>query len=196
MSVPADPAGSMRAWETVARETVLDRSPWLVVENHSVRLPNGEVIPDWAWVVTPDFVIVAAVTEDDRFLSFRQTKYAIAGETLAAVGGYIEPGEEPLAAAKRELREETGYESPDWIELGTYAVDANRGVGSGHFFLARDARFVGNAEADDLEDQELFLLTRAQIEQSLRRGEFKVMAWAAALALALLRIDLDDASAG
>ena len=186
-------AKPVAAWTTVTREMVLDRSPWLVVESHCVRLPNGEMILDWPWVVTPDYVIIAAITEDGASLCFRQTKYAVAGETLAAIGGYLEPGEEPLAAAQRELQEETGYESHDWIELGTYAVDGNRGVGSGHFFLARNARRVGDADADDLESQELLLLSRDELKESLTRGEFKVMAWAAAWALALLRIDLDDA---
>ena len=38
---------------------------------------------------------------------------------------------EPLAAAKRELLEETGYESDDWVSLGSYRVDPNRGWGAG-----------------------------------------------------------------
>jgi ADP-ribose pyrophosphatase len=81
----------------------------LSVEAHTVELPDGRVIEDWPWVVTPDFVNVVAVTEAGEFLLFRQTKYSIPGLTLATVGGYLEPGEEPLAAAQRELREETGY---------------------------------------------------------------------------------------
>ena len=45
-------------------------------------------------------------------------------ECLSPVGGFIERGELPEAAAKRELLEETGYESPDWTALGEFAVDA------------------------------------------------------------------------
>jgi ADP-ribose pyrophosphatase len=130
------------------------------------------------------------VTEDGLFVCFRQTKYAVAGTSLAPVGGYLDPGEEPLGAARRELREETGYEADDWISLGGYAVDGNRGAGVGHLFLARGARRVAAIHADDLEEQELLLLTRAQVEEALKAGEFKVLGWAAAVALALLWMGL------
>ena len=109
-------------------------------------------------------------------------------KSLAAVGGYLEPGEEPLAAAQRELREETGYAAAEWECLGCYRVDANRGAGMGTFFLARGAQPVTERDADDLEEQHLLLLTRAEVEAGLRRGEFKVMAWMAIMALALHRV--------
>jgi ADP-ribose pyrophosphatase len=132
---------------------------------------------------------VIAELEDGRLLCFRQIKYALKEPSLAVVGGYMEPGEDPLSAGQRELREESGYAAPDWLDLGTYPVDANRGMGSGHFYLARRARFVGKTESDDLEEQETLLLTREQVREALLRGEFKVMAWAAAMALGLLRLD-------
>ena len=64
----------MQPWKTRARETILHHSKFLIVENHTVELPDGQVIPDWPWVITPDFVNIAAMTEDQTFLCFRQTK--------------------------------------------------------------------------------------------------------------------------
>ncbi len=178
----------MQAWKTRDRRVVLSQPPFLVVENHTVELPDGRLIPEWAWVITPDFVNVVAQTEAGEFLMFRQTKYAVAGTSLAPVGGYLDPGEDPLTAAQRELREETGYAAEEWQALGSYPVDGNRGAGVGHLFLARGARRVAEIHADDLEEQALLLLSRAELAAALARGELKVLPWAANVALALMRL--------
>jgi len=174
--------------KTNSRRTVFDGNKFLRVEYHEVEWPNGQVVDDWAWIVTPDYVNVVPETEDGRLVCFRQVKYAVDGPSLAVVGGYKESAEEPLVAAKRELREEAGYEADEWISLGSYPVDGNRGVGKGHFFLARKARYVGKTASDDLEEQEALILSRAEVQDALLRGEFKLMPWAAAMALALLRL--------
>ena len=178
----------MQPWKTLSRQIVLDQSPWLVVENRVVELPDGRTIHDWPWVITPDYVNVVPVTEAGEFLVFRQVKYAIEGPTLGIVGGYINAGEDPLAAAQRELLEETGYEAADWIELGHYRVDPNRGVAMGHLYLARQARWVAESIVDDLEEQQLLRLSRLQVEAALEAGEIKVLAWAAAVTFALRRL--------
>ena len=178
----------MKSWKTNSRKTVLYEKPWLTVEQHTVELPDGQLIPNWPWIITPDYINVVAVTEDERFICFRQVKYGIEGMTLAVVGGYVKEGEAPLAAAQRELLEETGYASQDWLSLGSYLVDPNRGIATGHLFLARGARYVTHRNADDLEEQELLLLTRAEIEAALETGEIKVLAWAAAVAFALKKL--------
>lgn len=178
----------MKPWRTKTRQTVLEQRPWLVVENHTVELPDGRLIPDWPWIITPDYVNVVAVTRDERFLCFRQVKYGVEGTTLGIVGGFVEPGEEPLQAAKRELLEETGYVSADWTPLGGFRVDPNRGVATGHLYLARQAQYVAPRSADDLEEQEFLLLTRAEMETALEQGEFKVLAWAAAISFALRQL--------
>ena len=178
----------MQRWKTLSRQLLLDHSKYLTVENHTVELPDGQVISDWPWLVTPDYIIVIAITEANEFLCFRQIKYAIGDVTLALVGGYIEPGEAPLIAAQRELLEETGYEAPDWTNLGHYIVDANRGAGVANLYLAREAHRVAEANADDLEEQQLLHLSRAEIEAALIANEFKALPWATAVALALLHM--------
>lgn len=178
----------MKPWRTKSRQTILDQRPWLVVESHTVELPDGRLIPDWPWIITPDYVNVVAMTADERFLCFRQVKYGLEGTTLGIVGGFVEEGEQPMQAAHRELLEETGYESTDWIPLGSYRVDPNRGIATGHLYLARQARYVTPRNADDLEEQELLMLSRSEMELAMARGEFKVLAWAACIALALRQL--------
>ncbi|MFH1006671.1 MAG: NUDIX hydrolase [Candidatus Latescibacterota bacterium] len=175
----------MDPWKTLSRTTILEHGPFLTVEDHTVELPDGRIIPKWPWVITPDYVNVMAVTERGEYLCFRQVKYGVDGVTLAPVGGYIEPNEAPLDAAKRELLEETGYEAPDWTDLGSFRVGANRGFATAYLYLAREARSVTAPHADDLEEQELLLLGRHELEAALDSGAFKVLAWATSVALAL-----------
>jgi len=175
----------LRVWQTISKKTILHHNKFLSVENHVVKLPDGRIIPDWAWVVVPDAAIVLARSVEGKFLCFRQTKYAVDGTCLAPVGGMLEPGEIPLDAAKRELLEEMGCEAPDWVNFGSYIVDPNRGVATMHLFLAMDARQVAEPIIDDLEDQEIMLLSHAQLEQALYDGEFKIMAWAALVSMVL-----------
>jgi ADP-ribose diphosphatase len=179
----------MRPWRTRSRRTLLDRRPWIAVESHEVELPDGRVVEDWPWLVGREFVNVVPVTDDETFVVFRQVKYAVEGTSLAPVGGYVDEGEDPATAARRELLEEAGYEAGELTPLGRYVVDGNRGAGVGHLFLATGARRVAEPDADDLEEQELLLLGRREVEEALLAGEFKVMSWATAVALALVALD-------
>ena len=179
----------LRRLETVSKKTILEHNKFLTVENHVVKFPNGQVIPDWAWVIVPDAAIVLALTENHQFLCFRQTKYAVSGTTLAPVGGLIEPGELPAAAAKRELLEETGYEAGEWVNLGSHILDPNRGMASMHLFLALNAKRVAEPDSDDLEDQDLLFLSRTELEIALKAGEFKILPWSAVVAFSLLYLN-------
>ncbi|MCS7060745.1 MAG: NUDIX hydrolase, partial [Anaerolineae bacterium] len=181
---------SMHRSKTLSRKAVLERGKYLTVEDHAIQLPDGRTIEQWPWLVTPDFVNIAVLTTGGLFLCFRQTKYAVPGVSLAVAGGYIEPGEEPLHAARRELLEETGYQAEHWTPLGHYAVDGNRGAGVAHLFLAQDAQRVAEINADDLEEQEMVMLSTAQVRTALAEGEFKCLSWAAVMSLALLHLGM------
>ena len=176
-------------WVTLGRKTIFESEPYLRVEMHQVQLPTGKVIEDWPWIESPDYVNIAALTESKHVLVFRQFKYAVKEETLAAVGGYLLPGEDPLTGAKRELLEETGFAADNWKYFGKFVVDGNRGNGHAHLFLAQDAHKVTGIVSDDLEDQELLFLTQDQVKEALAEGEFKCLPWQTVMSLALLFLE-------
>jgi len=104
----------------------------------------------------------------------------------------IEAHETPLEAARRELLEEMGCQAAEWVKLGSYLLDPNRGIASMHLFLARGAHQVAEPDSDDLEDQELLLLTRDELENAMWAGEFKILSWTACVSLALNYLDKDQ----
>jgi ADP-ribose pyrophosphatase len=177
---------SFPVWKRLSSRVVLQRGKYLRVEDHQVELPDGRVIENWPLVFTPDVINVLARTREGKYLCFRERKYAVGGVTMATVGGMVESGEQPLEAAKRELLEETGYRSENWIHLGRYILDANRKVGQVDMYLALDAVRVAEPDSDDLEEQELIEVSREVLQERLFAGDFQVLPWTAAIALSLL----------
>jgi ADP-ribose pyrophosphatase len=158
------------------------------VGDERVGLPDGREVDGFLWIRTRDFVAMVAVTERDEVILMRAYKHGPRTVSLAVPAGYLEDGEEPLAAAKRELREETGYESDEWKSLGSYVVDGNYGVGTEHIYLARAARKVGEPASGDLEEMEIVFAPLVAVSDYLRRGEVVQLSSAAALSLAMLEL--------
>ena len=67
--------------------------------------------------------------------------------------------------------------------------DANRGMCMAHFYLALDAEPGGEVASDDLEEQELLHLAQDELAAALDAGEFKVVGWVVAVAMALRELD-------
>jgi ADP-ribose pyrophosphatase len=86
------------------------------------------------------------------------------------------------------LLEETGHEAPEWISFGKYSVDANRGAGNAHLFLAMGAEPVAEPDMDDLEEMQLLHLDVSELEKALWDEAFKVVPWTAMIAMALLHL--------
>ena len=174
-------------WTVLSNRPVMEH-PYLNVTMQAVQLPDGRIIEDWPMVHARDYVNALVLNESGQTMVLEGYKHGLGRSNWQVLGGYLEPGEEPLAAVKRELLEETGYRCQDWQHLGSFVVDANRFVGLGHFYLARDARRVAEPDHDDLEQIVLRWVSLAELQQALSDGRVGIISYAVNIALGLLAL--------
>lgn len=177
------------------KATTLYESKFSRFQLHQVQLEDGKtVIDDWMWYDEGDNINVLVENAIGDYLIFQQTKYGLEGTSYAVVGGLIEPGEKPLHAAQRELKEELGMESLQWKKLGSFRAAANRGGGTTFTFLAKKAHPIDGLEIrseallaeGEEEKQQLKELSRKELMTALMEGKFQEIKWTATVALALL----------
>ena len=176
----------LKHWTVLGRRTLLDASPFLRVHADTVELPDGRRVQDFYQVEQSDFVIMFVEDEAGRALMLRQYKHGVRRVSQTFPAGGINAGEEPLAAAKRELLEETGYVSDDWTALGAYAVQANHRGCLCHMFHARNARKVAEPDSGDLEEMRLEFLTRGELLEAAAAGDYALLPVVALLGAVLL----------
>ena len=154
-------------------ETTLAHYGVFEVRKDVARSPRTGLPHDFVALDGPDWVNVVALTGEDEIVLVRQYRHGTRSETLEIPGGGVERGEEPLEAAKRELREETGYASDDWTCLG--AVQPNPAIQSNscHTFLARGATKVGEPEPDAGEDLQAENRAISEMEELFRSGAIR-----------------------
>ncbi|NDJ54390.1 MAG: NUDIX domain-containing protein, partial [Chloroflexi bacterium] len=108
---------------------------------------------------------------------------------LELPGGGIAPTEDPLAAAQRELLEETGYTAPKWQPLGAYTVDANRDYGRCYGYLAWHAQQSAEPDDMDLGQGRVVRLRPDDLRRRWLAGDFPVLPSTAIIGLALAHLD-------
>ncbi len=178
----------LQPWTVRASRTLLDRWPWLRVREQHVVLPNGTEIPDFLALETRDFAMVCAFTPDERVVMielFRMSVRDVCYELPA--GGLDALDEDPLACARRELLEETGYVALDWAKTGAWMVDSNRGLCRAHLFLARGAEHVAEPRFDETEDIRVHLVDLPTLRAWLSDGHIRTLPTVAASGMALER---------
>ena len=103
-------------WETVSSEYIF-RRPWLTVRHDKVKLPDGRINPEFYVLEYPDWVNVIAITEDGHIVMERQYRQGLGKTCYEIPAGVMEKGENAEEAARRELKEETGYGGGEWKEI-------------------------------------------------------------------------------
>jgi 8-oxo-dGTP pyrophosphatase MutT (NUDIX family) len=161
----------MRPWKKLQSIPVLT-DHWFNVTADRCELPNGITLDPYYVVHERDWVHVFALDAKGHLLVVRQHRYAAHTTCLELPGGVIDEGEEPLAAAKRELLEETGHSSSEWEFVASMFANPARQTNKIHLFLARNVDATGTQSLDASEEIEYSLQPLESVQAAIEDGEF------------------------
>jgi ADP-ribose pyrophosphatase len=169
----------------VSSEPVFD-GKLLHVRRDTVRLPDGSLATR-EHIVHPGAVLVVPVLPDGRLVVERQYRYPLDRVFIEFPAGKLDPGEDELSTARRELAEETGYEATTWTPLGTIHTLISYTNEKIAFYVAEGLRDVG-AKLDQGEFLEVVTMEADEMLAALDRGEITDAKTVAALLLYARRL--------
>lgn len=109
----------------------------MTVRKDTLMLPDGRIKDDYWSLEYPDWINVIAITQDGKYLFERQYRHGLDVVEWEIPAGVIEKGEEPMAAAQRELMEETGFGGGEWEPFMNLCPNPGTNNNIAHTFLAR-----------------------------------------------------------
>ena len=184
-------------WEEVSTEHIV-QDEWIDFRKSAFRFPDGNIFEPYYTYSRRDYVVIVAFDEEDKVICVRQFRQGIREVTTEFPAGGIEredgkqygdrnlsSAEDALAAAKRELSEETGYESDEWEHLITIPSNATIADNLAYIYVARNCKKVSGQNLDDMECLNVERYSAEEIEKMISEGNFKqamhVMAWLMAI---------------
>ena len=160
-----------RKWEILGSEYLIKR-PWLTARKDHVRMPSGVENEEYYVLEYPDWVNVIAMNTEGYFVLVRQYRHALRRTSIELPAGVVEQEDTSLlAAAQRELLEETGYGGGEWSEFMVLSANPATHNNLTHTFLARGVHLLGEQHLDATEELSVILLTAAELHDLLESGE-------------------------
>lgn len=173
-------------WQVLS-DTSLISQRWLEVREQRVRLGNGHEIDRFHLIHGPHWAAVLCLTREREVVLVRQYRHGLGGPSLELPAGVLEANEVPLDGARRELREESGFEAESLEPLIVTSPEPARNSTRAHFFFARGAVRVSELALDSSEDLEVLLVPVAELLELIDTGQILHAAHIAAILLAWRR---------
>ncbi len=125
-------------WQVICEQAVFEH-PHITVSMEAIRLPDGQIIPEWPRFYSGDFVNAVVLNKEKEVMILEGYQHGLEASSWQVLGSHLEKDGEPYETIQQELLQMSGYQSDNWIYLGSFVVDADHHGGVGHFFCALDA---------------------------------------------------------
>lgn len=150
--------------------TVIYESRWVNLYRDRVMLPNGHVVEQHHFLdFGPGSVAVVVENEQGQILMEQIARYSTGTTTWELPAGGIDPGEEPLHAAAREVHEETGYETHDHVLV--YQYHPLNGISNKLVFVVRCRAGAKTGLLDENEVSAVRWFSRDELAAMIERKE-------------------------
>lgn len=171
----------IQKWKLLESEYLIKR-PWLTARRDKVELPDGTIHPEYYILEYPDWVNVIAETTDGRYVLVEQYRHGLGEVSIELCAGCVEPGEEPVVGAQRELLEETGFGGGEWELIATLSPNSSTSSNLCYCFVAHGVEQLDKEQhLDKTEDIAVHLVSRQELFELLSNGEIKQAMMAAPL---------------
>jgi ADP-ribose pyrophosphatase len=154
--------------EKKVESVTLHEGKFLTLKRDTVELPDGKHATR-EFVEHPGAVMILPVFDDGRVLLERQFRYPVGRVLLEFPAGKLDPNEDELTCAKRELQEETGYTAREWTFLTRIHPVISYSTEFIDIYLARGLA-AGDAQLDEGEFLETFIADEAQLMSWVKDG--------------------------
>lgn len=160
----------MNKW-TIQSETELFRKRLFAMKDMVCHHPDKGVTHRFFTLTSPDWINIVAVTEEGKIIMVRQHRLGTDEITLETPGGLVEGNEAPEDTARRELREETGYEAGEIHLLKKLTNNPAIFNNYIYYYFASNCKKIHEQHLDAAEDIEVSICSRDEIMDMIRKGQ-------------------------
>lgn len=157
----------IKKWKILESKEIYS-SHFVTLKEEKLERPDGKIVTPYYAIERPDVVYVIALTKNKEIVLVYQYKNGIKELVWELPAGFVDKGESPKEAAKRELLEETGYTGRDITKIGGFNSGAGLSRNTNYFYVVKNVEKTSDQNLDENEEIEVKIFPFQEILNDIK----------------------------